>query len=93
MRDKALRDEAEHFYTHLQTFPKAKELASSSEKYDLVLDIKPDQTQDCKWYYYYVCHSNRCLFWLEEYDITNMVPDVGVQSLAHISMFNLSISE
>lgn len=84
MCDKTLRDEAEHFYSHLQTLPGANELASSVGEYDLVLDIKPDQT-GFKWCYYYVSHSNRCLFWLEEYPITNMdIQNVGVQSLAHI---------
>jgi hypothetical protein len=88
MCDKTLRDEAEHFYSHLQTLPGANELASSVGEYDLVLDIKPDQT-GFKWCYYYVSHSNRCLFWLEEYPITNMdIQNVGVQSLAHISMFD-----
>ncbi|KAN0131228.1 hypothetical protein V8E53_010932 [Lactarius tabidus] len=83
MRDETLRDEAEHFYNHLQTLSGAKELASLAGEYDLVLDIKPDRTGS-KWFYYYVSHSNRCLFWLENYSITDMTQTVGVQSLAHI---------
>ena len=89
MRDKTLRDEAEHCYSHLQTLLEAKTLASSMGNYDLVLDIKQDQS-GFQWFYYYVSHKNRCLFWLEEYDITKMIQTqtvVGVQSLAHISMF------
>ncbi|KAN0131017.1 hypothetical protein V8E53_011150 [Lactarius tabidus] len=85
MCDETLRDEAERFYSHLQTLPGASELASSVGEYDLVLDIKPDHT-GFKWCYYYVSHSNRCLFWLQEYPIANMdmIQNVGVQSLAHI---------
>lgn len=86
MHDKILRDEAEHCYSHLQTLPEAKELVNSMGECDLVLDIKQDQS-GFKWFYYYVSHDNRCLFWLEEYHITDMIQTVGVQSLAHISMF------
>ena len=84
-----MRDEAEEFYNHLQTLSGAIDLANSVGEYDLVLDIKQDET-GYKWFYYYASHTNRCLFWLEDYPITNMVQNVGVQSLAHISMFDLS---
>jgi hypothetical protein len=87
MRDETLRDEAEHFYSHLQTLLGVNELAGSVGEYDLVLDIKQDQTGS-KWFYYYVSHSNRCIFWLEDYSITDMIQTVGVQSLAHISMLD-----
>jgi len=83
MRDKKLRGEAEHCYSQLQTLPKAKELGDLMGGYDLVIDIKQDQT-GFKWFYYYVSHKNRCLFWLETYYITDMIQTVGVQSLAHI---------
>ena len=89
MRDETLRDEAEHLYNHLQTLSGANELGLVGE-YDLVLDIKPDET-GFKWFYYYVSHSNQCLFWLQEHSITNLtqnIPTVGVQSLAHISMLD-----
>jgi hypothetical protein len=86
MCDQELRGEAEKCYSYLQTLPKAKELASLGE-YDLVLDIKQDQTV-FKWFYYYVSHKYQCLFWLGEYEIADMIQTaVGVQSLAHISMF------
>ena len=90
MRDETLRDEAEHFYSHLHTLSGANELGSWGE-YDLVLDIKQDET-GFDWFYYYVSHSNQCLFWLQEHPITNFtqtIPTVGVQSLAHISMLDI----
>ncbi|KAH8984591.1 hypothetical protein EDB92DRAFT_1885927 [Lactarius akahatsu] len=84
MRDEALRSEAEQFYDHLTGNSKAEELANLPGEYDLVLEIKTDQPQGSRWFYYYVCHGNRCLFWLEKYPVTKMTDRVGVQSLAHI---------
>ncbi|KAI9433292.1 hypothetical protein H4582DRAFT_1988220 [Lactarius indigo] len=84
MRDKALRSEAEDLYNHLKANPKAEELANLPGEYDLVLEIKTDQPQGFRWFYYYVSHGNRCLFWLEKYPVTRMTDRVGVQSLAHI---------
>ncbi|SRR6266404_3619212 len=89
MCDKILRDEAEHFYSHLQTFPEAKHLAISGD-YDLVLDIKQTKNLGFQWSYYYVSHSNQCIFWLKENDISPIVAGVGSQSLAHISMLYFS---
>ncbi|KAH9030261.1 hypothetical protein EDB83DRAFT_2319368 [Lactarius deliciosus] len=84
MRDETLRSEAEQFYDHLKGNSKALELANLPGEYDLVLEIKTDQPQGLRWFYYYVCHGNHCLFWLEKYPVTKMTDRVGVQSLAHI---------
>ncbi|KAH9011516.1 hypothetical protein EDB83DRAFT_2448163 [Lactarius deliciosus] len=88
MHDEKLRYEAECFYDHLQTLPGAKELADLPGGYDLVLQIKTDQPLGLRWFYYYVSHKYRCLFWLQEYPVENLIQEgaqvVGVQSLAHI---------
>ncbi|KAH9013926.1 hypothetical protein EDB85DRAFT_2215695 [Lactarius pseudohatsudake] len=81
---RTLRSEAEQLYDHLKGNSKTEKLANLPGEYDLVLEIKTDQPQGLRWFYYYVCNGNHCLFWLEKYPVTKMTDRVGVQSLAHI---------
>ncbi|KAI0250655.1 hypothetical protein BJV78DRAFT_1283075 [Lactifluus subvellereus] len=84
MHDALLRDEIEEFYQYLQKILRADQLTIPSNNYDLVLDIKPTEDDQIQWSYYYACHDNRCLFWLETYDASYMLELNGVSSPAHI---------
>jgi hypothetical protein len=87
MHDPALRDEMEDFYQYLQKILRADQLNISSNSYDLVLDIMPDEHGRIQWSYYYACHESRCLFWLETYDASYVISErYGVKSPAHISV-------
>jgi hypothetical protein len=89
MHDQTLKEEIEAFYSTLQTFLSDGRLTIPSQNYDLVLDIMTVEGSDSdkiQWAYYYACHENRCLFWLEPYDGSYMVSElVGVDSPAHVS--------
>ncbi|KAI0250647.1 hypothetical protein BJV78DRAFT_1283069 [Lactifluus subvellereus] len=85
MHDTLLRGEIEEFYQYLQKILRADQLTIPSNNYDLVLDITPTENGRIQWSYYYACHDNRCLFWLEIYDASYMVSEVnGVSSPAHV---------
>ncbi|KAI0250650.1 hypothetical protein BJV78DRAFT_544493 [Lactifluus subvellereus] len=80
-----LRDEIEEFYHYLQKILHADQLTIPSNNYDLVLDIMPTEDERIQWSYYYACHDNRCLFWLETYDASYMLSELnGVSSPAHV---------
>ncbi|KAI0248228.1 hypothetical protein BJV78DRAFT_826291 [Lactifluus subvellereus] len=85
MHDALLRDEIEELYHYLQKILRADQLTIPSNNYDLVLDITPIEDGRIQWSYYYACHDNRCLFWLETYDASYMLSElIGVSSPAHI---------
>ncbi|KAH9981642.1 hypothetical protein BJV74DRAFT_887437 [Russula compacta] len=85
MHDKALREETENFYLHLQTTLRVEQLTILSKDYDLVLDIMATNDEWISWSYYYACHDTRCLFWLDNYDPSYMVSELdGVESPAHV---------
>ena len=79
----------EDFYLALQRILNDGRLTIPSQDYDLVLDIMPVKVKDSdkiRWAYYYACHENRCLFWLEPYDGSYIVSElVGVDNPAHVS--------
>jgi hypothetical protein len=76
MHDPTLREEMEVFYRTLLKILRDDQLTIPSTNYDLVLDIMPDNDK-IKWSYYYACHETRCLFWLEEYDGSYMISEIG----------------
>ena len=94
MHDTTLRDEIEDFYNYLQKIIRAEKLTIPSSSYDLVLDIVPIEDEQISWSYYYACHDNRCLFWLDPYDATYLLSELdgASSSLAHISALHLSPS-
>ena len=93
MHDTILRDEIEDFYNYLQKIIRAEKLTIPSSNYDLVLDIMHIEDEQILWSYYYACHDNRCLFWLDTYDATYLLSELnGVSSPAHISALHLSPS-
>jgi len=86
MHERELKEEMEHFYSHLQNIVLDDGLTIPSEDYDLVLDLMPHENNEIHWSYYYACHDTRCLFWLERYDTTDVTSEVdGVESPAHLS--------
>jgi len=78
-----LREEMEEFYLYLERTIRVEKLTIPSKNYDLVLDIKPTETQTIQWSYYFACHKARCLFWLDQYDASSEM--YGVESPAHVS--------
>ena len=91
MHNKIMRDEIEDFYRKLQRLIQIDELSIPSKNYDLVLDIMPTKDDRISWSYYYACHDERCLFWLETYDASFMISELfGVETPAHVSALYLS---
>ena len=94
MHNKIMRDEIEDFYHYLQRLIKIDQLSIPSKNYDLVLDIMVAEEERISWSYYYACHEERCLFWLETYDARFATSEVlGVKSPAHVSALYLSRPE
>ena len=86
MHNPLLREEMEHFYSHLKGIERIEHLTIPSKNYDIVLDVSPDEPHRTFWSYYYACHDTRCLFWLEKYDTTYLTSELdGVESPAHLS--------
>ena len=56
------------------------------EDWELVLELGKDgETGDPICWYYFVCHSTRCLFWLHEFDLDPVLDDLpGVTEMSHI---------
>jgi hypothetical protein len=85
MQDPVLREEMEDFFNYLQRILIHEEVVMPSENYDLALDIMPSDDGHIQWSYYYACHKNRCLFWLDKYDASHMISELfGVKSPAHV---------
>lgn len=90
MQIATLREEIEKFYLYLKASFPAGQATILQDDYDLVLNITHIEGERPQWSYYYACHTKRCLFWLENYDASDIISYVkGVQSPAHISMFYL----
>jgi len=88
MHNRDLKKGMEDFYSYLKKIERVKFLTIPSKNYDMVLDIKPYEDEDDKmqWSYYYACHDTRCLFWIHQYNATNIISEVyGVESPAHLS--------
>ena len=89
-----MKEEIEQFYDYLQRLLQNDNLSIPSENYDLVLDIMVTDDGQISWSYYYACHEERCLFWLETYDASYMISELfGVKSPAHISTLHFSHPE
>ena len=85
MHDPELKEEMEDFYRALRKILRDDRLIIPSKDYDLVLDIMP-MDDDVQWSYYYACHENRCLFWLEPYDGSHITSEIfGVDCPALVS--------
>ena len=86
MHDPLSREEMEDLYFYLKKIERVELLAIPSKNYDMVLDLTPDEDNKIQWSYYYACHDTRCLFWLDKYDTTYIIPELyEVGSPAHLS--------
>ncbi|EMD35462.1 hypothetical protein CERSUDRAFT_157231 [Gelatoporia subvermispora B] len=56
------------------------------ENHELVLELEHNKDGTGNyWCYYFVNHERRCLFWLDEFDISNDLSEIkGVTSAAHV---------
>ncbi|KAI9458695.1 hypothetical protein BJY52DRAFT_1223443 [Lactarius psammicola] len=85
MHNLELKEEMEEFYNYLQKIIRHEGIIIPSNNYDLVLDIMPTEDGRIQWSYYYACHENRCLFWLDAYEANHMISEVfWVTSPAHV---------
>jgi hypothetical protein len=57
-----------------------------TDNYDLVLDIVKTDNQTTNLQYYYVDHNSRLLFWLDTYEMRQLLDGIpGVKEPGHIS--------
>ena len=93
MHERGLKEEMERFYSYLQDTVRIYGLTIPSKNYDLVLDLMKNGDNEMQWSYYYACHDNQCLFWLERYDMKCATSEVdGVDSPAHLSASHVSVT-
>jgi hypothetical protein len=92
MHNPELKGEMEDFYRALRKILRDDRLTIPSKDYDLVLDIMARE-DEVQWSYYYACHKNRCLFWLEPYDGSHMTSELyGVDCPALVSALHSPVS-
>ncbi|KAF4594318.1 hypothetical protein EYR40_009121 [Pleurotus pulmonarius] len=66
---------------------RAKNLQLKKDVELVVETVKYDGHDDYRCGYYFVYHKNRCLFWLQDFDISNSLWEVQAQtSLSHIKL-------
>ena len=84
IRDPELFEPLEQFIAQIIDFTRSKNLSFFNT--DLVLDCTLDM-EGVPWCgYYYVCHSSRTLFWLEDYPIDHHLKKSGANSTSLTSV-------
>lgn len=74
-----------YLWSGLELAVKQEKLNLDITQVDLVLELKSDDESGSVCWYYFVNHNSRCLFWLHESDVEDVLSDCkGVESLAHI---------
>ena len=65
------------------------------DDWELVLELGEDrETGELICFYYFVCHSSRCLFWLHEFDLESALNNLrGVSELTHIRESALTLNQ
>ncbi|KAI0064322.1 hypothetical protein BV25DRAFT_1990069 [Artomyces pyxidatus] len=89
MFDEALREDVEEFVKYLDDLAEATcQNYLPSNDCERVVWVEPgDQECEVNWFYYYVDHETRNLFWLERYCANDLIAEVeGVRSPAHIQL-------
>ncbi|KAF4570131.1 hypothetical protein EYR36_009937 [Pleurotus pulmonarius] len=77
----------QHFLTLIFDSLRAKNLQLENEVELVVETVKYDGEEDYRCGYYFVDHKNRCLFWLEDFDISHALWDAWANtSLSHIKL-------
>jgi hypothetical protein len=83
-----IEDHMRYLWNELESAVQRGELKLKTEQVNLVLELKNSDTSaspDTVCWYYFVNHNSRCLFWLHESDVKDVLSDCkGVESLAHI---------
>lgn len=80
-------DRMRYLWSGLESAVKQEKLNLDITQVDLVLELKSDDESGTVCWYYFVNHNSRCLFWLHESDVEDVLSDCkGVESLAHIRL-------
>ncbi|TFY77980.1 hypothetical protein EWM64_g6031 [Hericium alpestre] len=74
--DSFLAEEAEQFIAHLDEMLKSQS-KPLPPNYELVLEIRPWETGDMFWGYYYIDHDTRNQFWLEDFDCVYLTRELS----------------
>jgi hypothetical protein len=91
MYEPDLRDEMDKFVVRLQKKFQRLQVGHSLDaaSYDLVLDRVETKDRKIIWQYYFVDHKTRTLFWLDHYDMTDLLCEVyGAWQPGHISGYS-----
>jgi len=73
--ESSVRIEIELFANHMTRLQQHADCLPSGD-YDLVLELTPTEDGTNEWCYYFVDHSMRTLFWLEDFDATELVSEL-----------------
>ena len=77
MYEESVWDEIELFVTVMDLLLQDTDRSSLPlGDYDLVLELKPTEDGPNQWHYYFVDHDSRALFWLHDFDATELVAEV-----------------
>lgn len=84
---KGIEDYMQYLWSGLKSTIERKKLDLNPTQVDLVLELKDSDVASsgiaCG--YYFVNHNSRCLFWLHESDVKDVLLDCkGIKSLSHI---------
>ncbi|TFY81388.1 hypothetical protein EWM64_g2616 [Hericium alpestre] len=74
--DSFLAEEAEQFIAHLDEMLKSQS-KPLPPNYELVLEVRPWETGDMFWGYYYIDHDTRSQFWLEDFDCVYLTRELS----------------
>lgn len=51
---------------------------------DLVIEPPAPDDDPTTWYYYFASHTNRTLFWIQDYELPTAAELAGIPSLSHL---------
>jgi hypothetical protein len=89
MYDPDLRAEMEQFTEQLSEEFRRRGYSLGTSLYDLVLDRVETKDGKIIWQYYFVDHETKTLFWLNHYDMRNLLREVyGAVEPGHISGYS-----
>jgi hypothetical protein len=89
MYDPDLRTEMEQFTELLSEEFRRRGYSLGTSLYDLVLDRVETKDGKIIWQYYFVDHETKTLFWLNHYDMRNLLREVyGAGEPGHISGYS-----
>ena len=85
MRDPVLRQRIEEALAEIYELRESSPPLPAGD-WELALELGEDsETGKLFCWYYFACHSTRCLFWLHQFDLLDVLFDLrGVTELTHI---------